>query len=99
MIAARTLGSTFPPDKTATVVPDGAGSTAPVISAATLLAPAPSATNLLLSINRTIAAAIESSSTAVNPSTHRLTKPNVSSPGRLTAIPSAIVLGSDVLSG
>ncbi len=70
------------------------------ITAATLDAPAPSATVFCVSINVNIAVAISSSVTVTTPSRYFLHISNVKSPGFFTAIPSAIVdtLSSSIIS-
>ena len=72
-------------------MPRAAGATWPPSSAATPTAPAPSTTSLQRSSSTTIASATSSSSTAAIPSSHSPSSASVRSPGRLTAIPSAIV--------
>src|SRR5918999_2890072 len=76
---------------TTTVAPLAAGLTWPPSSAATPTAPAPSTTTLQRSSSTTIASATSSSSTTATPSSHSRSSSSVSSPGRLIAIPSAIV--------
>ena len=76
-----------------------AGSTAPLISAATAIAPAPSVTSFARSASRTIASTITSSPTVTMPSSQRSISGRVSSPGRLTAMPSAIVRALGVSTG
>ena len=56
--AASSARSMLPPDRIATVVPVGAGSTTPAISAATPTAPAPSTSSFERSSRNTIASAI-----------------------------------------
>ncbi len=63
----------------------------PASSAATPTAPAPSTTSLARSSRKTIASATSSSETTTSPSTHSRMSPSVSVPGRLTAMPSAMV--------
>ena len=65
--------------------------TAPESSAATPTAPAPSTTSLARSSSTTIASATSSSPTTTISSTHACTSGSVSPPGRLIAMPSAIV--------
>ena len=79
----------FPPERrTATGPSPGIR---PWRSAATPTAPAPSTTSLTRSSRRTIAVEISSSETATRASSRSSRIPIVSSPGCLTAIPSAIV--------
>ena len=75
-------------------MPPSAGATWPPSSAATPTAPAPSTTSLQRSISSTIASAVSSSPTATTSSTHWESSRMVSSPGFLTAMPSAIVIDS-----
>ena len=79
----------LPPDSTATT--GGRPPTAPAISAATPTAPAGSTTSLSRSMSMTIARAMSSSVTVTTSSTSSLMWANVMSPGRPTAMPSAIV--------
>ena len=81
----------LPPESTITVVPVAPAETLPDSSAATPTAPPPSTTSFARSISHTIASAVSSSSTTTSSSTHRSTSASVSLPGRLTAMPSAIV--------
>src|SRR5215208_5825865 len=90
-IEASRPASTLPPERTATVVPVCAACTWPPSSAATPTAPAPSTTSFARSISTTIAAAVSSSPTTTTSSAQRSRSRSVRSPGRLTAIPSAIV--------
>ena len=92
MHSTRRAASTFPPDSTAQTSPSAGGSTLPESSAATEAAPAPSTTSLERSSSSTIAWATSSSETVTTWSTYSDTSGRVSSPGRLTAIPSQIVL-------
>ncbi len=89
--AASRPASMLPPDSTTTVAPSRAGPTTPSSSAATPTAPAPSTTSLARSSRRTIASATSSSPTTHSSSTSRSTSGRVTSPGRLMAMPSAIV--------
>ncbi len=73
------------------MVPARAAVVRPASSAAAPTAPAPSTTSLARSSRNTIASAISSSVTATTSSTQRSISDSVSSPGRLTAIPSAMV--------
>ncbi len=84
------VASMLPPDTTATAFLPSVF-TLPVIKAATDAAPAPSAITLVLSASRYIASAISLSSTSTTSSTYLSMNDMVSSPGRLTAMPSAIV--------
>ena len=63
----------------------------PNMAAATVTAPAPSATSFCFSISARIAAAISSSLTVTTSSTYLRTMSSVISPGCLTAMPSANV--------
>ena len=81
--------SMLPPEMTATTLPL-VSNFLPMI-AATADAPAPSATILPRSIRNRIACAISSSSTVTTSSTYFWHISNVSSPGCLTAMPSAMV--------
>ena len=65
--------------------------TVPLNRAATPTAPAPSTSNLLRSMRSRTAAIISSSFTRTTSSTRRWIIEKVSSPGRFTAIPSAMV--------
>ena len=82
--------STFPPARTATTFFPTAGFFE--IKYAKLAAPAGSTTNFILSISRNIAFVISTSSTRTISSMSSLIIVNVSCPGTLTEIPSAIVL-------
>ena len=84
------LISIFPPETTAHVFLP-LQSTFPDKIAATGVAPAPSATTLLLSIKNKIASAISASETVTTSSTYFFTNSKVLHPTFLTAIPSAIV--------
>ncbi len=68
-IAERRLRSTLPPESTATVSPVSAGAIAPLRSAATETAPAPSTTSFERCSNSTMASAIASSETVETSST------------------------------
>src|SRR5438552_3280380 len=83
------VASMFPPERTATAGPDPLAR--PAISAATPTAPAPSTTNFERSSRSTIASLISSSETVTISSRTSSRIAEVSSPGCLTAIPSAIV--------
>ena len=73
------------------MAPSAEGLTSAESSAATPTAPAPSTTSFARSSSRTIASAVSSSLTTTTSSTKRATSGRVSSPGRFTAMPSAIV--------
>src|SRR4051812_12038796 len=83
--------STLPPLRTTHVVPRGAAAVCPPMSAATPTAPAPSTTSFAFSMQSTIASATSSSGTTTTSSSQCRTSGRVSSPGRFTAMPSAIV--------
>src|SRR5690625_4275700 len=87
------IGSIFPPDNTATVDAESMPTSynLPVISAATGAAPAGSTTIFERSSRHTMAAALSSSVTVTTSSQSSLIIANGTSPGRPTAIPSAIV--------
>ena len=89
--------SMLPPESTATVVPPSAGLTCPPSIAATPTAPAPSTTSLQRSSSSAIASAVASSSTTTISSRWVAGSRSGMPPGRLTAMPSAIV-SADVAS-
>ena len=72
-------------------MPLAAGAVWPPKTAATPTAPAPSTTSFAFSISSTIASATSSSGTTTTSSNHERISESVRSPGRLTAMPSAIV--------
>ncbi len=78
----------FPPESTATA---RLAETLPLTSAASATAPAPSTTVFSRSSRCTITRAISASVTVTTSSTSSRIRPKVISPGRFTAIPSAIV--------
>ena len=90
MTRERMLTSMLPPEIRQTVFLPATGSL-PNSAAATGVAPAPSATSFWFSISARMAAAISSSLTVTISSTYCLMISNVSSPGVLTAMPSAKV--------
>ena len=79
----------LPPERSASTCPEPPAS--PPRIAAMLAAPAPSTTSFVRSASRTIASAICSSSTVTMSSSVSPRIRIVTSPGSLTAIPSAIV--------
>ena len=83
--------STLPPDNTTQVEPFFAGLTHDVSSAETPTAPPPSTYIFDLSNKIIIALATLSSSTSTSSSTHDSINGRVTSPGCLTAMPSASV--------
>ena len=83
------VGSMLPPERIATV--GSSPGTRPASSAATAAAPAPSTTSFARSVRSTIAWLISSSLTVTIDSSRSPRRLEVSSPGCLTAIPSAIV--------
>ena len=83
------VASMFPPESTGTTLPSPP--TLPWRSAATPTAPAPSTTSFVRSSSSTIDSVISSSVTETMSSSTRSRMLIVSSPGFLTAIPSAIV--------
>ena len=84
------LASMFPPERSAQAGPSPA--TLPARSAATEAAPAPSTVSLQRSLTRRMAPAISASVTVTIASSRPSSRLRVSSPGCLTAMPSAIVL-------
>src|SRR4051812_30867650 len=96
---ARRPASTLPPLSTTHVVPRGAAFVWPPSSAATPTAPAPSTTSLAFSMHSTMASATSSSGTTTTSSSQRRTSGSVRSPGRLTAMPSAIVNAEETPTG
>ena len=89
----------LPPESTATVVPVAAGLICPPSSAATPTAPAPSTTSLQRSSSSAIASAVSSSPTITNSSASSVRIGSVIPPGRLTAMPSAIVSAEEASIG
>ena len=90
MTRERVVTSTLPPETTHTVLP-AVVSTFLNMHAATGVAPAPSATVFCTSIKARMAEAISSSRTVTISSTYSRHSWKVRSPGRLTAMPSAMV--------
>ncbi len=88
------VGSMLPPERIAQTGPSPG--TRPATSAATAAAPAPSTTSFVRSSSSTIACAISPSETVTTVSSRRSRIGRVSAPGRLTAIPSAIVGANSV---
>ncbi len=97
MTRSMSSGSMFPPESTTTVLP--VAETAPWMIAATPAAPAGSTTSFARSRRMTSARAISSSLTVTTSSTNSATSGNVMSPGRATAMPSAIVGWSWIVVG
>ena len=89
----------MPPERITAVVPSTASPARAASSAATPTAPAPSTTSLARSSRNTIASATSSSETTTSPSTHWRMSASVSAPGRLTAIPSAMVSAEGTATG
>jgi hypothetical protein len=83
------MGSMLPPDSTATIGPSDF--TAPVIIAATATAPAGSTTSFARSSSTSRARAMSSSDTVTTSSIVSRMIAKLSSPGRYTAMPSAMV--------
>ena len=90
MMRERVVTSTLPPETRQTVFRPSVF-TLPNMQAATGVAPAPSATVFCSSISARMAEAISSSVTVTTSSTYSLQRAKVRSPGRFTAMPSAMV--------